>query len=513
MGSGLGKNRNFLPMTITLFPRLLAAIFLPLLLLSFPSRAAAAPATATPTPTLEQRVAYAEAERTNSDPAPTGIAPTASPSHTAWMMVSAALVLFMTLPGLVLFYGGLVRHKNVLSMAALCLGITALVAVIWWAFGYSLVFGKSFAAEGAGALANAASPFLGGTEFFFLKGVGTAPNTDYAFWIPQNVFCIFQLTFAIITPVLIFGASAERMKFTSVIVFAFLWFLLVYVPLTHMVWGATGFLNGVWNPKAAIPAIDFAGGMVVEMACGWSALVLCLILGKRRGFGREPMMPHSMVLASVGTGILWVGWYGFNAGSALAADGIAANAFLTTTLAGATASLVWPLIEFLQRGKPSVLGFCSGVVAGLVGITPACGFVDAGGAVIIGAAAGLISYLACTTLKRTLGYDDTLDVFGVHGVSGTVGLILTGILATSVANPNLLGAPAAANGLKAALEGHTLWLVQLKAIGTTLLLLIPATLIITLVVRAIIGLRPGGEIESQGLDIHDHGEEGYTLNG
>ena len=500
-------------MNATLSPRLLAAIFLTLLLLSFPSRGAAAPAAPAPTPTLEQRVAYAEAERTNSDPAPTGIAPSASPSHTAWMMVSAALVLFMTLPGLVLFYGGLVRHKNVLSMAALCLGITALVAVIWWAFGYSLVFGKSFAAEGAGALANAVSPFLGGTEFFFLKGVGTAPNTDYAFWIPQNVFCIFQLTFAIITPVLIFGASAERMKFTSVIVFAFLWFLLVYVPLTHMVWGATGFLNGVWNPKAAIPAIDFAGGMVVEMACGWSALVLCLILGKRRGFGREPMMPHSMVLASVGTGILWVGWYGFNAGSALAADGIAANAFLTTTLAGATASLVWPLIEFLQRGKPSVLGFCSGVVAGLVGITPACGFVDAGGAVIIGAAAGLISYLACTTLKRTLGYDDTLDVFGVHGVSGTVGLILTGILATSVANPNLLGAAATANGLHAALEGHTLWLVQLKAIGATLLLLIPATLIITLIVRAIIGLRPGGEIESQGLDIHDHGEEGYTLNG
>ena len=500
-------------MNATLSPRLLAAIFLTLLLLSFPSRGAAAPAAPAPTPTLEQRVAYAEAERTNSDPAPTGIAPSASPSHTAWMMVSAALVLFMTLPGLVLFYGGLVRHKNVLSMAALCLGITALVAVIWWAFGYSLVFGKSFAAEGAGALANAVSPFLGGTEFFFLKGVGTAPNTDYAFWIPQNVFCIFQLTFAIITPVLIFGASAERMKFTSVIVFAFLWFLLVYVPLTHMVWGATGFLNGVWNPKAAIPAIDFAGGMVVEMACGWSALVLCLILGKRRGYGREPMMPHSMVLASVGTGILWVGWYGFNAGSALAADGIAANAFLTTTLAGATASLVWPLIEFLQRGKPSVLGFCSGVVAGLVGITPACGFVDAGGAVIIGAAAGLISYLACTTLKRALGYDDTLDVFGVHGVSGTVGLILTGILATSVANPNLLGAAATANGLHAALEGHTLWLVQLKAIGATLLLLIPATLIITLVVRAIIGLRPGGEIESQGLDIHDHGEEGYTLNG
>lgn len=459
-------------MNITLSPRFLAAFLLPLLLL-VPGTSEATAAPRSSTPTLEQRVAYGEAERSNSDPALTGIAPSASPAHTAWMMVSAVLVLFMTLPGLVLFYGGLVRHKNVLSMAALCLGITALVAVIWWACGYSLVFGKSFAAEGAGRLANALSPFLGGTEFFFLKDVGIAPNTDYAFWIPQNVFCVFQLTFAIITPVLIFGASAERMKFTSVIVFAFLWFLLVYIPLTHMVWGATGFLNGVWNPKASIPAIDFAGGMVVEMACGWSALVLCVILGKRRGYGREPMMPHSMVLASVGTGILWVGWYGFNAGSALAADGIAANAFLTTTLAGATASLVWPLAEFIQRGKPSVLGFCSGAVAGLVGITPACGFVGAGGAVIVGAAAGLISYLACTTLKRSLGYDDTLDVFGVHGISGTVGLILTGILATATANPNLLGAAATANGLRAALESHSLWLIQLKAIGITLLILLP----------------------------------------
>ena len=498
---------DFLPRRVT---ALLAAVLLLIAPSAILSTASAAPA---PAPTLEQRVAYAEAERSNSDPSATGIAPSASPAHTAWMMVSAALVLFMTLPGLVLFYGGLVRQKNVLSMAALCLGITALVSVIWWAFGYSLVFGKSFAAEGASPLAHALSPFLGGTEFCFLRGVDGAPNTDYAFWIPQNVFCIFQLTFAIITPVLIFGASAERMKFTSVILFAFLWFLLVYIPLTHMVWGATGLLNGVWNPKAAVPAIDFAGGMVVEMASGWSALVLCLILGKRRGFGREPMMPHSMVLASVGTGILWVGWYGFNAGSALAADGIAANAFLTTTLAGATASLVWPLIEFLQRGKPSVLGFCSGAVAGLVGITPACGFVTAGGAIIVGAAAGLISYVACTTIKRTFRYDDTLDVFGVHGVSGTVGLFLTGVLASVAANPNLASAVAGANGLKAAVAGGTLWLVQLKAIGITLLLVLPLTFAITLIVRAVAGLRPGGEIESQGLDIHDHGEEGYTLNG
>ena len=494
--------------------RITALLAVALLLLSpiaILGTASAAPAPSTPT--LEQRVAYAEAERSNSDPSATGIAPSASPAHTAWMMVSAALVLFMTLPGLVLFYGGLVRQKNVLSMAALCLGITALISVIWWAFGYSLVFGKSFAAEGASPLAHALSPFLGGTEFFFLRDVGGAPNTDYAYWIPQNVFCIFQLTFAIITPVLIFGASAERMKFTSAMLFAFLWFLLVYIPLTHMAWGATGLLNGVWNAKAAVPAIDFAGGMVVEMACGWSALVLCLILGKRHGYGREPMMPHSMVLAAVGTGILWVGWYGFNAGSALAADGIAANAFLTTTLAGATASLVWPLIEFLRQGKPSVLGFCSGAVAGLVGITPACGFVTAGGAVIVGAAAGAISYLACTTIKRAFRYDDTLDVFGVHGVSGTIGLLLAGLLACASANPNLLSGVAEANGLKAALQGGSLWLVQLKAIGITLLLVLPATLLVTLVVKWSVGLRPGGEIESQGLDIHDHGEEGYTVNG
>jgi len=466
-----------------------------------------------PAPSTEQRLAYSDAERANTDPSSTGIPAAASPSHTAWMMVSAALVLFMTLPGLVLFYGGLVRQKNVLSMAALCFGITVLVTVLWWAFGYSIVFGKSFAAVGAPDFMHALSPFLGGTEFFFLRNVGSLPNTDYAFWIPQNVFCIFQLAFAIITPVLIFGTSAERMKFTSVMVFASLWFLLVYLPLTHMVWGTTGLLNGVWNPKAAIPAIDFAGGMVVEMASGFSALVLCLILGHRQGFGREPMMPHSMVLAAAGTGILWFGWYGFNAGSALAADSIAANAFLTTTLAGATASLVWPLVEFLQRGKPSVLGFCSGAVAGLVGITPACGFVDARGAVIVGITAGLSSYIACTSIKRLLKYDDSLDVFGVHGVSGMVGLLLTGLLATASANPNILGAPAATNGLKAAIEGGHLWLVQLKAIGVTLLLVLPSTLVVTLFVKSTLGLRPGGEIESQGLDIHDHGEEGYTLNG
>jgi len=281
-----------------------------------------------------------------------------------------------------------------------------------------------------------------------------------------------------------------------------------------MVWGATGLLNGVWNPKAAVPAIDFAGGMVVEMASGWSALVLCLILGKRRGFGREPMMPHSMVLASVGTGIIWVGWYGFNAGSALAADGIAANAFLTTTLAGATARPGLAADRIYPEGQAErarVLLRRGG--AAWSGSPPPAASWTAGGAVIVGAVAGTVSYVACTTIKRAFRYDDTLDVFGVHGVSGTAGLLLTGVLASAASNPNLAASVAGTNGLKAAVEGGTLWLVQLKAIGITLALAVPLTLLITLAVRAVAGLRPGGEIESQGLDIHDHGEEGYTLNG
>ncbi len=464
-------------------------------------------------PGIEQRVAYAEAERANADPSGTGIAASASPAHTSWVMVSAVLVLFMTLPGLVLFYGGLVRQKNVLSMAAMCLGVAALVTILWWAAGYSLVFGCNFAAEGAPAWAAAIAPFLGGTEHFFLRGVGSEPNTSYAYWIPQSVFCVFQLTFAIITAVLVFGASAERMKFSAVMLFTALWLFLVYIPLAHMVWGSTGLLNGVWNAGSAVPAIDFAGGMVVEMASGYSALVLCLVLGRRAGFGKEPMMPHSMVLVAVGTGILWVGWYGFNAGSALAADSIAANAFLTTTLAAAVASFVWPAIEFVRRGKPSVLGFCSGAVAGLVGITPACGFVTAGGAILVGAAAGAGAYLACTSLKSVFGYDDTLDVFGIHGVCGTIGLILTGLLASTAANPNLLGTVAESNGLAAAVQNGSLWWVQLKAIGITLLIVVPGTSVVALAVRTTIGMRPSEEVEAQGLDVNDHGEEGYTVNG
>jgi len=423
------------------------------------------------------------------------------PGHNAWMMASTALVLFMTLPGLALFYGGLVRKKNVLSVLAQCLGCAGLVTLIWWAVGYSLVFGKSFG-----------SPFLGGSEFFFLRGVTSAPNTDYCAWVSQNVFSMYQLMFAIITPALIVGAIAERMKYSSIMLFIAGWVFLVYFPLAHMVWGVNGFMNGVWNSTSAIPAIDFAGGTVVHMSSGWSALVLCLLLGKRLGFGKETMAPHSMVLCMVGTGMLWVGWYGFNAGSALAADGVAANAFTTTTIAAAIASFTWAMAEYVAKGKPSILGFCSGAVGGLVVITPAAGFVDPiAGAPIIGVAAGLIPYLACTKLKAALGYDDALDTFGVHAVGGTLGAILTGLLATSSVNGNLTTANTLVNPeLARMVEQGGLVVAQLKAVGLTLILALVGTLILTFAVKALVGLRPAEDVERQGLDIQEHGEEGYS---
>jgi ammonium transporter, Amt family len=430
----------------------------------------------------------------------------AGPGHNAFMMICAALVLFMTLPGLALFYGGLVRSKNVLSICAQCAGIAGMVTIMWWAVGYSLVFGTNFE-----------SPYIGGTEFFFLNGVGAAPNTAYAGWVSQSVFAMYQLMFAIITPALIIGAVAERMKFKAIMLFVFLWMIIVYFPMAHMVWGGTGLMNGVWNGAAKITAIDFAGGTVVHMTSGWSALVLCILLGKRTGFGKEKMSPHSMVLCFIGTGMLWVGWYGFNAGSALAADGVAANAFMTTTLAAATAGFVWAMIEGLHRGKPSVLGFCSGIVGGLVVITPACGFVTANGAMIIGLFAGAIPYIFVAIVKAKLGYDDALDTFGVHAVGGTLGAILTGFLATSDANANLLLADyAGKNGLaKAASDGTyaldkgALISGQFYAIAITLAISIVATILIAYIVKLVFGLRPTPEEEREGLDISDHGEQGY----
>ena len=458
-----------------------------------------------PEPTLEQRVAGLEAYLGNGDPSsalkdgqgniPEGLTTAsvgvAGPAHNAWMMVATALVLFMTLPGLALFYGGLVRSKNVLSVLAQCLGIAGLVTILWWAAGYSLVFGKSFA-----------SPFLGGTEFLFFKDVTSAPNTDYAYWLSQNVFSMFQMTFAIITPALIVGAIAERMKFSAILLFVGAWMFIVYFPLAHMVWGITGLMNGVWNADAGIKSIDFAGGTVVHMSSGWSALVLCAILGPRIGFGKEPMPPHSMVLCMVGTGILWVGWYGFNAGSALAADGVAANAFCTTTLATGVAAFAWATAEYFDKGKASVLGFCSGVVAGLVTITPAAGFVTPGSAVLIGVAAGIVPWFFCTRVKKWFKYDDALDTFGVHAVGGTLGAFLTGVLATADVNGAL-------TTNLADLLGKSLYLEQLKAIGVTLVLSIVGTGIIAYAIKALFGLRPTTEEEREGLDVTDHEEKGY----
>jgi Amt family ammonium transporter len=447
-------------------------------------------------PSLEQRVADLEAYVNNS--ARGADAPNAQtisniagpgPGHNAWIMTCAALVLFMTLPGLALFYGGLVRAKNVLSILAQCLGIAGLVAILWWAVGYSLVFSRG-------------SPFLGGLKFAFLRGVNSQPNGDYSYWISQNVFAMYQLMFAIITPALIIGSVAERIKYSAVIVFVAFWMLAVYFPIAHMVWGIDGWMNGVWNPAAKIRSIDFAGGTVVHMSSGWSALVLCLLLGPRLGFRKEILAPHSMVLCMVGTGMLWVGWYGFNAGSALGADAIAANAFTTTTLATAVASFTWAMLEYTLRGKPSVLGFCSGAVGGLVVITPACGYVDPTCAVIIGIAAGAVPFFACTKLKSWFHYDDALDTFGVHAVGGTLGAFLTGVFATASANPNL-----------AKLAGQALWLEQLKAIAITIVVAVVGTLVIGSIVKAAIGLRIAPEVERQGLDINEHGEEGYMTSG
>jgi Amt family ammonium transporter len=366
------------------------------------------------------------------------------------------------------------------------------VSILWWAVGYSLVFAPG-------------SAVMGGLKFAQLSGVTSAPNADYAAWVSQNVFSMYQLMFAIITPGLIVGAIAERMRYAAIMAFIVLWMFVVYFPLAHMVWGIDGLMNGVWNAKASIKAIDFAGGTVVHMSSGWSALVLCLLLGKRRGFGTRAFLPHSLTLTMVGTGMLWVGWYGFNAGSAVAADGIAAGAFTATTLAAAVAATVWPLLEWLTRGKPTVLGFCSGVVAGLVVITPAAGFVTPNGAVLIGVLAGVVPFLACTKLKAIFNYDDALDTFGVHGVGGTLGALLTGFLATPEANANL-------NTNLASIVRHTLWLEQLKAIGLTLALSVVGSAVLALVIKAVLGLRPTTDAEEQGLDLNDHGEAGYHFD-
>jgi ammonium transporter, Amt family len=471
------------------------ALMFGIVLAAWPGWASAQAPAAAPVPTvqLEQRIQDLEAYVNNGARIDAAVSKIngPGPGHNGFMMICAALVLFMTLPGLALFYGGLVRSKNVLSIMAQCMGIAGLVTLLWWAFGYSVSF-----APGSGV--------LGGLKFAFLRDVGAAPNTDYAGWVSQDTFSMYQLMFAIITPALIVGAVAERIKFSALLLFVTGWMLLVYFPLAHMVWGVDGMMNGVFNAKASIKAIDFAGGTVVHMSSGWSALVLALIVGKRKGFGRDNFTPHSLVLTVIGTGMLWVGWYGFNAGSAVAADGIASGAFMTTTLAAAIAGSSWAGIEWITRGKPTVLGYCSGIVAGLVVITPGAGFVTATGAVIIGILAGAVPFFACTKLKNAFGYDDALDTFGVHAVGGTLGALLTGFLATAEANPNL------ATNL-AGIVGKTLWLEQLKAMGVTLALALGATALLGYALKRTIGLRPAADDEQVGLDLSDHGERGYHI--
>jgi len=436
---------------------------------------AAAPAAAeTATPAAEAPAAAEEA------PKPL------DPGHQAWQMTSTALVLFMTLPGLALFYGGLVRKRNVLSVLAQCLGIAGMVTILWWLCGYSLAF------SGAGK-------FIGNLDMIFFRGIDSAKTGEGSADISNGIWVIFQLTFAIITPALIVGAIAERMKFAAVMLFVLLWMFAVYFPLAHMVWDSDGFMcGGLAGDKAPIAALDFAGGTVVHMSSGFSALVLCILLGKRHNYGKEKMSPHSMVLCMVGTGMLWVGWYGFNAGSALGSNALAVTAFVTTTLAAGTAGFVWGMVEWLHRGKPSVLGFCSGIVAGLVVVTPACGFITFNGAMIIGLLAGIIPYFAVVVLKAKLGYDDALDTFGVHGVGGTLGAILTGVLA----DPS--------NSTVAAVKDGLL-LNQIKAGAVTIVLSVVATVVITFIVKAVVGLRPSAEDETIGLDLTDHGEEGYHV--
>ncbi len=471
--------------------------------------------------TLEQRVGDIEQYFNNLAPGP---AATAKPEeqyksklaglpgagHNGFMMICAALVLFMTLPGLALFYGGLVRKKNVLSVVAQCFACAGLVTILWVVCGYTMVFGEH---EATGAPWWA--PYLGSFKYMFMEGVDSAPNTNYTAWVSHNVFSMYQLMFAIITPALIVGAIAERMKFSAIMLFITLWMFAVYFPLAHMVWGFDGLMNGVWNGGASIKAIDFAGGTVVHMSSGWSALVLCMLLGKRKGFGKTHMAPHSMVMCAIGTGMLWVGWYGFNAGSALAADGVAANAFTTTTIATAVACFVWPALEWITKGKPSILGFCSGAVAGLVVVTPACGFITIKGALIIGLLAGSVPLFFCTVVKKKFGYDDALDTFGVHAVGGTMGAIVTGLLATSKVNGNLAVTDpanyATTNGTaKLVAEGGLVW-QQIEAGVITIVMAVVATLVITFIVKATVGLRPTPEDEEIGLDLTDHGEAGYEM--
>jgi Amt family ammonium transporter len=415
-----------------------------------------------------------------------------SAADNSWMMVSAALVLMMTGPGLALFYGGLVRRKNMLAIMMQSFMLMAVISVLWALVGYSLAFGGN-------------GPVIGGFEHAMLRGVGAEPNPDYAGTIPQATFMIYQLMFAIITPALITGATAERMKFSGTVLFLTLWFFVVYAPLAHMVWGKGGLLNAALGGK--FPCLDFAGGTVVHISSGVSALICALYIGRRTGFPKQPMPPHSLTLSFVGACLLWVGWFGFNAGSALASSSLATSAFIATHFATAAAALSWSVAEWIKNGRPSALGAISGAVAGLVAITPAAGFVGPMSALVIGFIAGVVCYLMVTKVKSVFGYDDALDAFGVHGAGGTIGAILTGIFAQQVVNP-IFGAGKPVGGL----DGHWGQIGnQLVGIAIAWALAIVGTIVLLKVTDLITGIRVTEEQEIEGLDITQHGEEAYNL--
>jgi len=414
----------------------------------------------------------------------------------AWLLVSSALVLMMTAPGLILFYGGLVRNKNVLATMMHSLVLMGLISALWMVFGYSMAF-----AEGNAFFGNPLT-------YFFLKGVGTAPNGDYAPTIPHQTFMMFQLMFAIITPALISGAIAERVKFSGYILFTLLWVTFIYLPICHMVWGKGGLFS--WALGGKIPVLDFAGGTVVHISSGASALVLALLLGKRQGYPREPMVPHNVVLSLIGTGLLWVGWFGFNGGSALNAGGLATSAFAATHFSAAAAALSWMFTEWLLKGRPSVLGAAAGMVAGLATITPASGFVTIPAAFGIGLTGGVVCYFAVTKLKSVLGYDDSLDVFGVHCIGSVVGMLLLGFLANAGVNP-AIATTFMKNGAVISLAGGSAqFLNQFIGVAFTAGLGVIGTFIIFKIVDGLVGMRVLEEEESIGLDLSQHGERAYN---
>jgi Amt family ammonium transporter len=420
-----------------------------------------------------------------------------SSGDNAWVLVSAALVLMMTAPGLVLFYGGLVRRKNILATMMQSFAMMGLITVLWAVVGYSLAFG-------------AGNGFIGGFEHAFLRGVGLDPNPNYGGTIPEQTFMVYQLMFAIITPALITGAFAERVKFSSMAVFLVCWSLLVYCPMAHMIWGVGGILNiagGRW------PVLDFAGGTVVHISSGVSALVCALYLGKRVGYPQQNITPHSMVLSFIGAGMLWVGWFGFNAGSALNAGPLATSAFVNTQFAAAAAAIGWVVAEWLQNGKPTALGAISGAVAGLATITQASGYVQPMSALVIGLIAGVVCSFMVFNVKKFFGYDDSLDAFGVHGVGGTMGALFTGLLAAGAINAvfgkNAAGAPLPTG----AIDGNWHQVVnQSIGMGIGWALAIAGTLVLLFLVDKTMGMRVSAADEAQGLDLSQHNEEGYDLN-